>query len=90
MMTDVIIEITIGFLLYVISLKSSQIQSERVKFSKIFWGHATPLVLASFACMCALHAVVTCICIVSKSQEHVNYLGPGIKIGLVTPLILCR
>ena len=88
MMTDVIIEITIGFLLYVISLKSSQIQSERVKFSKIFWGAClqTPLVLACFACMCALHTVVMCVCIVSKSQEHVNYLGPGIKIGLVTPL----
>ena len=26
------------------------------------------------------------ICIVSKSQERVNYLGPDIKIGLVTPL----
>ena len=40
-MTD-IIEITIGFLLYVISLKSSQIQSERVKFSKLFWGSMPP------------------------------------------------
>ena len=84
MMTDIIIEITIGFLLYVISLKCSQIQSERVKFSKNF---QTPLVLACFACMCASHTVVMCVCIVSKSQEHVNYLGPGIKIGLVTPLL---
>ena len=25
--------------------------------------------------------------VVSKSQEHVNYLGPGIKIGLVMPLM---
>ena len=90
-MTDIIIEITIGFLLYVISLKSSQIQSERVKFSKNFknfWGACpqTSLVLACFACMCASHTVA--VYIVSKSQEHVNYLGPGIKIGLVTPLLL--
>ena len=80
--------ITIGFLLYVISLKSSQIQSKRVKFS----GGAcpqTPLVLACFAYMCASHKIAMCVCIVSKSQEHVNYLGPGIKIGLVTPLLVC-
>ena len=84
-MTDIIIVITIGFLLYVISLQSSQIQSKRVKFSKNFWGACpqTPLVLACFACMCASHTVAMCVCIVSKSQEHVNYLGPGIKIKLV-------
>ena len=84
------IEIIIGFLLHVISLKCSQIQPERVKFSKIFWGACpqTPLVIACFACMCASHTVTryVCVCIVSKSQEHVNYLGPGIKIGLVMPL----
>ena len=53
MMTDIIIEITIVFLLYVISLKSSQIQSERVKFSKLFWGGMPPdpLVLACLARM---------------------------------------
>ena len=28
-----------GIYLYAISLKSSQIQSQRVKLSKIFWGH---------------------------------------------------
>ena len=91
MMTDIIIEITIGFLLYVISLKSSQIQSERVKFSKCFGGACpqTLLVLACFACMCASHTVAMCVCIVSKSQEHVNYLGPVIKIGLVMPLTTC-
>ena len=90
MMTDIIIEITMGFLLYVISLKSSQIQSERVKFSKSFWGVCpqTLLVLACFACMCASHTVAMCVCIVSKRQEHVNYLGSGIKIGLGTPLLL--
>ena len=89
-MTDIIIEITIGFLLYVISLKSSQIQSEKVKFSKLFWGACPqlPLVLARFACICASHTVAMCVCIVSKSQEHVNYLGRGIKTGLVTPLTI--
>ena len=34
----------------------------------------------------ASHTVAKCVCIVSKSQERVNYLGPGIKVGLVTPL----
>ena len=27
-----------------------------------------------------------CVCIVSESQKRVDYLGPGIKIGLVMPL----
>ena len=86
MMTDIIIEITIGFLLYVISLKNSQIQSERIKFSKIFWGACPQTPSISMLCMhvCFAHSS----CIVSKSQEHVNYLGPSIKIGLVMPLIL--
>ena len=48
----------------------------------------TLLVLACFVYMCASHTLAMCVCIVSKSQEHVNYLGPGIKIGLVTPLAL--
>ena len=60
MITDIIIEITRGFLLYVISLKSSQIQSERVK--DFLGGHAPkPLVLACFACVCASHTVTSCV-----------------------------
>ena len=90
MMTDIIIEITIGFLLYVVSLKSSQIQFERVRFSKIFWEGMPPDPPSiSMLCMhvCFAHSS----CIVSKSQGHVNYLGPGIKIGLVTPLVvMCK
>ena len=66
-------------------------------YGRIFLGGMPPdppnnyYILVCFACMCTSHtvAIVMCIytCIVSKSQEHVNYLGPGIKIGLVMPLV---
>ena len=87
MMTDINIEITIDFLLYVISLKNLKFNLKGSNFQKFSGGMPShPLVLARFACMCASHTVAMCVCIDSKSQEHVNYLGPGIKIGLVTPL----
>ena len=91
MMTDIIIEITIGFLLHVILLKALKFNLKGSNFQTVSGGGACPqtlLALACFACMCASHTVAMCVCIVSKSQEHVNYLGPGIKIGLVTLLLL--